>query len=153
MLVPALVCLAFLILTAIVTLREWEIWPFTPYPMFSFYSDPRDVRVYCLDLEKKDGGKVRWRPEFPNYEEMLRGQIRAFLARDGTSDPRLRRALCKRLLAYIGMMGPISDFRRVTVISREPCFVAPSRFELRDSVIFSLSMEELIEEAIVHATA
>ncbi len=149
MVVSALVCLVFLVLSLFVILREWEIWPLTPYPMFSFYADPEKVKVYCLDLETREGVKHRWRPEFPNYEEMLRSQIRSFLNHGGLENARLRKVFFRWLLIYIGMMGSNSEFQRVEVVEREAVFDSPSRFALRDRVLFSFSMKELIQEAII----
>ena len=54
-----------------VTLFRRDAWPFTRYPMFSRYRDPRQVCVVCIALESPDGTLRWWRPHFYRYPDMF----------------------------------------------------------------------------------
>src|ERR1700733_3321801 len=54
-----------------VTLLRRDAWPFSRYPMFSRYRDPRQVCVICIALETPDGSLTWWRPHFYRYPDVL----------------------------------------------------------------------------------
>jgi hypothetical protein len=95
-----------------VTLLRREAWPFTRYPMFSHYRDPRDVCVICIALENSDGNLTWWRPHFYRYPDILGRKL-------VPDDPSLRLKYVSEVLRLVRLeKGATDSYRAIHILER-----------------------------------
>jgi len=56
--------MAFIAASWWVTIRGWDAWPFSGFPMFSQPVKPEQLRIYRIALEYPDGTSLWWRPHY-----------------------------------------------------------------------------------------
>ncbi|HEY9000079.1 MAG TPA: hypothetical protein VIM89_01910 [Mucilaginibacter sp.] len=67
--IPIILFLIVCILLLWVTIAGKELYPFSYYPMYSAPHDLKNISVFRIAIEKKDGGIVWWQSEFYRYPE------------------------------------------------------------------------------------
>jgi hypothetical protein len=95
-----------------VTLLRREAWPFTRYPMFSHYRDPRQVCVICIALETPDGNLTWWRPRFYRYPDIVGRKL-------VPDDPSLRLWCVSEVLRLVRLeKGDSETYRAIHIVER-----------------------------------
>jgi hypothetical protein len=94
-----------------VTLLRREAWPFTRYPMFSRYRDPRQVCVICIALETPDGNLTWWRPHFYRYADIFGRKL-------ASDDLSLRLWCASEILRLVRLEGHPESYRAVHIVER-----------------------------------
>jgi hypothetical protein len=72
----------------LVTISGMEAFPFSHYPMFSALYDAKNVKVFRIALEKRNGETVWWKSRFYRYPEQLGNKMKALYSQSGVNKTR-----------------------------------------------------------------
>ncbi len=137
--------IAICLVLAGVTIAGKDFWPFSHYPMFSIKQNLKDVKIWRVALEDKDGDIKWWQSTFVRYPEFTGRKLQKIygLNMEGKKLSVFinveRDKLLKAVMKQVAHEQPESNYTAIHIIER----TVADTFKISEKTIDTIPLPQL----------